>query len=337
MVAGADASRTLHPGRRRLAQLRASSFFALLFASVFHALHCFCAPGFEASPQDLRSSKEATALAPGPQWRQVAGKSSTARSVLPPPTGSLAGNYKHQHRSREAPKPLQQLAPFVVFGGTVLLLLGVIAVSFMAPAHQCCCHHHVEHTHGIAEGILGSLQGNSFFAWMASPGRPDRQFGGLCVYSNVFFALLAPIFWLEQMIVESGLVILVVVASTVYHSFQIHPALGPLHEFTRFACVSDICLAVSLAAFLAIRHPRTRNKALPAVAGAAVCFVLPTLLPSSISEVGYSWLHSAWHGFSALAAYNSVGAPPLPLKPMRTAVMSLVARASTRSPQVLLI
>lgn len=294
---------------------------AFLYMSLLRwSLLCFYAP-LSAKPQG-RFIYKVRALVP-PKWRSSAGECSTTRSVLPAPA---KGNLAAWHA-------LRPVVASEVILGTVGLAVAIVVMSVMVPApHHCSCHGHHAHAHAheianVGKGVLGSF-GDSlgFFSWLASPGRPDPQFGGLCVWSNLFFALLAPVFWLKRMVIESLLVILVVAASTAYHSFQIHAAFGPLHQITRFACVSDICLAVSFAAILAWRHPRTRNKALPAVAGAAVCFILPTFLPNHLAEVGYSWLHSAWHGFSAWAAYMTVGAPTVSVEPAREAVASLLLR-----------
>merc|ERR1719221_833166 len=142
---------------------------------------------------------------------------------------------------------------------------------------------------------------------MSEPGMPDATFGGLCVWSNILFAVLAPVFWFKKRFCEVVLVGLVTVASTFYHSFQMHPALGPLHPWTKFACVSDIIFAVTMSVVLAARHPHRRSRALPFLLGAMVCFFVPCLLPHGhVAQVGYSILHSAWHGFSAMAAYAIV-------------------------------
>uniref|UniRef100_A0A7S4PS74 Uncharacterized protein n=1 Tax=Alexandrium monilatum TaxID=311494 RepID=A0A7S4PS74_9DINO len=190
---------------------------------------------------------------------------------------------------------------------TVLGLVCLSAPLLHALAHLVFPHscHAVVGSLSVATDGLGSPL--DFFSWMAEPGRPDPMFGHLCLYSNVFFAGLTPLLWLRRHFVELVWVAVVGAASSVYHGLQIHPHWGPGHNWTQLACVADIVLAVSFGAYLTARYPRTRTRALPALGGAMVCFLAPGLLPEPLAEVGYSWLHSAWHGFSALAAYKILG------------------------------
>jgi len=202
----------------------------------------------------------------------------------------------------------------VLTAATLVALAGLHQLAHSACGH-CCQSHNALRSLGdaAATGLAGS---SGFVAWMSEPGCPDHTFGGLCVWSNIFFAALAPVFWLKRRFCEVTLVGLVAVASTVYHSLQIHPALGPLHTWTKVACVSDVTLAVTFAVVLAARYPRSRLRALPWLLGAMVCFIVPCLLPhGQAAEVGYSFLHSAWHGFSALAAYAMVGPIGESMKP----------------------
>lgn len=186
--------------------------------------------------------------------------------------------------------------------GTLAMLLAMVGAEGL---HRL--FHLVLGAHGCHHATFGDLtEGLELLTWMAEPGRPDATFGGLCVFSNVFFAMLAPVFWLQRRMPEVVLVGLVTVASTVYHGLQI--TWGPLHAATKLACVSDISMALTLTACLAARYPQTRSRAVPALVACTFCFVAPSLLPHGrVAEVGYSLLHSAWHGFSALAAYAVAG------------------------------
>jgi len=163
------------------------------------------------------------------------------------------------------------------------------------------CHHHHHHAHRMLANRACDIP---FLGWMTAPGVPDATFGCLCVYSNAAFVTVGGVLWSQQRNVEFFLIALVTVASTVYHSLQVHPPFGPFHELTSSACNFDITLAVTLFLYIGFRYPKTRARALPSLAGAMVCYLAPSLMPEGAwAEVGYSILHSAWHLFAATAVY----------------------------------
>jgi len=245
-------------------------------------------------PKAEKVPVRATALTPSvPKGRQSRG--SAMHYILSWEEGSyLDWGYRTAEQSVKGTAQAVQWASRNYSRTVAVLVSAVIATVLHGLAHALFpehgCHHVVGHV-----------------AWLAEPGRPDPVFGPLCLYSNVFFACLAPPLWFRRRLLELAWVGAVGGASTLYHALQIHPSWGPEHAWTRLACLTDICLAVSFGLFLAARYPRTRARALPVLAGALLCFWVPSVLPSEIAEVGYSWLHSAWHGFAALAAFVAAG------------------------------
>lgn len=177
--------------------------------------------------------------------------------------------------------------------------------------------------HSVLQGYLGA---SGVLTWMLTPGCADPTLGHLCVISNIFFAPLLLHFWERGLPSEAALVALCSTASVVYHSLQVHPLCGPLHEHTRQAFLVDVGFSSCLISFLCAKYA-LRARSLPAVLGAAACYVLPGLLPPPSRAVGYSLLHSAWHGLAAVAAYSlaaedlaATAAPPSGAVPTGLAV-----------------
>lgn len=200
------------------------------------------------------------------------------------------------------------LAPVAGAGGTTLVVFSV---------------------HWVLQSYLGA---SGVLTWMLTPGCADPTFGHLCVISNIFFAPLLLHFWERGLPSEAALVALCSAASVVYHSLQVHPLCGPLHEHTRQAFLVDVGFSSCLISFLCAKYA-LGARSLPAVVGAAVCYILPGLLPLPARAVGYSLLHSAWHGLAALAAYTlaaeglaAATAPPVVALPARFAAARQGAR-----------